>query len=249
MPGCGAPSLGCGGPPTNKSPTFFETRKISDAFINPASLNLPIEANPAPAIQPHSEHSGRPPIGQGSPVSIGRPRYPFRWRAARMTVAVEDQLGGVDLREVGLLQHRRLVDVVVGRRAGSILPDALTPRRPSGQEPGNRCSCTHSIERGRCGKVPGVPSRMRRRPLHLPLGRRFETSAGPRHAKLAEQIADRVVAREPFRILPRLFDNAHRCVRRRFEMQAIAAPKFGVCFGECPSGLGASSNSLRPSCQ
>ena len=49
-----------------RSPNFFDTRKISDTFTSPASLNLPIEANPAPAIQPHSEHSGRPPIWQGT---------------------------------------------------------------------------------------------------------------------------------------------------------------------------------------
>ena len=38
----------------------------SDTFNSPASLNLPIEASPAAAIQPHSEHSGRPPIWQGT---------------------------------------------------------------------------------------------------------------------------------------------------------------------------------------
>ena len=49
-----------------RSPTFFDHPKRSDTFNTPANFNLPIEANPAAAIQPHSQHSGRPPIWQGT---------------------------------------------------------------------------------------------------------------------------------------------------------------------------------------
>jgi len=49
----------------NPSPTLFETVKIFDTGINPASWYLPMDASPAEAPQPHSEHTGCPPNWQG----------------------------------------------------------------------------------------------------------------------------------------------------------------------------------------
>jgi len=49
----------------NQPPNRFDTAKICDTFNIAASLTLPIEASPALAMQPHSEQSGRPPIGHG----------------------------------------------------------------------------------------------------------------------------------------------------------------------------------------
>ena len=52
--------------------------------------------------------------------------------------------------------------------------------------------------------VQGVALRTQRQPLHLPLGHRLEEALDLAHAKLPEQIADRVVGGETFHAQQRM---------------------------------------------
>ena len=56
----------------SRCPIAWDARKISATGSTPPSRYRPMEAKPAEAMQPHSEHTGFPPNWQGLMVVFKR---------------------------------------------------------------------------------------------------------------------------------------------------------------------------------